>query len=175
LHAREQTFSGSKGKGALVASLALGERERERERERKKEREEMTRVAVKTKYESASQAASGTLTVGAGELKLKASCSDSTFLKGVSLHGVSLGIEKPGAFLIDYDLQHRVWCLSCFSTSSASTSSPTFCFHIGFTLYCDFPFSSWNLSGRHGVWLWYSSFGKLSTNLDVGNHFALYE
>jgi hypothetical protein len=132
----------------------------------------MTRVAVKTKYESASQAASGTLTVGAGELKLKASCSDSTFLKGVSLHGVSLGIEKPGAFLIDYDLQQQVWCLSCFSTSSASTSSPTFCFHIGFSLYCDFRFSSWNLCGRHGVWLWYSAFGKLSTNLDVCNHFC---
>jgi hypothetical protein len=159
LHAREQTFSGSKGKGALVASLALGERERERERERKKEREEMTRVAVKTKYESASQAASGTLTVGAGELKLKASCSDSTFLKGVSLHGVSLGIEKPGAFLIDYDLQHRVWCLSCFSTSSASTSSPTFCFHIGFTLYCDFAFflleferAAWSLALVFFLW-----------------------
>ncbi len=73
----------------------------------------MTRVAMKTKYESEREAGSGTLTVGAGELKLKEWCSDWNFLNGVSsLCAISSGIEKPGAFLIDYDLHQQVWhCL----------------------------------------------------------------
>ncbi len=92
---------------------------------------------MKTKYESEPEEGFGTLTVGAGELKLKASCSDWTFLNGVSsLRGVSLGIEKPGAFLIDYDLHQQVWhCLldplACFIRLLS------FCFHIAFPLYCE--------------------------------------
>ncbi len=95
----------------------------------------MTRVALKTKYESEPEAGSGTLTVGAGELKLKASCSDWTFLNGVSsLRGISLGIEKPGAFLIDYDLHQQVWhCL--LHPLACSIRLLSFCFHIAFPLY----------------------------------------
>ena len=78
-------------------------------------------ASLKAKYEpsfSSSQrqaAASATLTLGFGEdLKLKASCTDRTFNNNSndSLTGLSLGIEKPGLFIIDYDVPKQVeWCI----------------------------------------------------------------
>ncbi|MCO5574255.1 hypothetical protein L7F22_028037 [Adiantum nelumboides] len=67
----------------------------------------MTKASLKARYEPSAQAASATLSVGFGELKLKASCTDRTFEDGLSLAGVSLGVERPGLFMIDYDLPQQ--------------------------------------------------------------------
>jgi hypothetical protein len=68
----------------------------------------MTRASVKGKYEAGLQAASATVSVNAGDLKLKATCTDSTFVNVRSLNGITLGVEKPGFFMIDYDLPKKV-------------------------------------------------------------------
>lgn len=64
----------------------------------------MTKATLKARYEPSAQAASATLSVGVGDLKLKAACTDRTLEDGLSLAGVSLGVEKPGLFIMDYDL-----------------------------------------------------------------------
>jgi hypothetical protein len=68
----------------------------------------MTKTSLKAKYEPSAQAASATLSVGLGDLTLKASCSDRTLKDGYGLAGVSLGVEKPGLLIIDYDLPKQV-------------------------------------------------------------------
>jgi len=67
----------------------------------------MTKAQVKTKYDAAANAATATLSLPLGDMKLKATCSDNTFVPGEapSLRGVSFGVEKPGTFMIDYDMQ----------------------------------------------------------------------
>eukprot|EP01018_Ginkgo_biloba_P001626 Gb_19261 [translate_table: standard] len=67
----------------------------------------MTRASIKGKYEAGVQAASTTFAVNAGDLKLKATCTDATFSNGPSLDGISLGVEKPGFFMADYDLPKK--------------------------------------------------------------------
>ncbi|EFJ17630.1 hypothetical protein SELMODRAFT_444863 [Selaginella moellendorffii] len=69
------------------------------------------RASIKSKYEggAAGEAATATLALGVGDLKLKASCTDATFGSrspgGLAAAGVSLGVEKPGCFIIDHELQ----------------------------------------------------------------------
>ncbi|XP_024396406.1 outer envelope pore protein 24B, chloroplastic [Physcomitrium patens] len=66
----------------------------------------MSKAQVKTKYDAAANAATATLSFPVGDLKLKATCADSTIVpgEGLSSRGVALGVEKPGTFMIDYDM-----------------------------------------------------------------------
>ncbi|KAM7278009.1 hypothetical protein ACFE04_005143 [Oxalis oulophora] len=48
--------------------------------------------------------AAATLAVNVGDCKLKASLTDATFTKAGSLNGVVFAFEKPGAFIINYDV-----------------------------------------------------------------------
>lgn len=84
----------------------------------------MTKAQVKTKYDAAANAATATLSLPLGDMKLKATCSDNTFVPGEapSWRGVSFGVEKPGTFMIDYDMQSEVLCLLSH-LSSVSLSS----------------------------------------------------
>ncbi|CAM6123461.1 unnamed protein product [Calypogeia fissa] len=66
-----------------------------------------TKAQVKAKYESSGHIAGLTLSVGVSDVKLKTSFTDATFINGPSLEGLSLGIEKPGQFMFDYDLAHQ--------------------------------------------------------------------
>lgn len=70
----------------------------------------MTKAQVKTRYDAAANAATATLSLPVGDMKLKATCADNTFVPGeaASLRGVSFGVEKPGTFMIDYDVQSQV-------------------------------------------------------------------
>lgn len=45
--------------------------------------------------------------MGVGDLKLKASCTDRTFEDASKLAGVSFGLEKPGFFIVDYDVPKK--------------------------------------------------------------------
>jgi hypothetical protein len=71
-----------------------------------------TKAHLKAKYESSGHVAGVTLSVhpvAHSDVKLKTSFTDATFINGPSLDGLSLGLEKPGHFLFDYDLAHQVW------------------------------------------------------------------
>ncbi|KAG0560443.1 hypothetical protein KC19_10G180400 [Ceratodon purpureus] len=68
----------------------------------------MTRLQVKTKYDASANAATATLVLPVGDMKVKATCADNTFAAGAaSLNGVGFGVEKPGTFMIDYDMQSQ--------------------------------------------------------------------
>lgn len=66
----------------------------------------MLKALVKTKYDSSANTATATVIIPVGDVKLKSTCADTTFApgEGVSLRGVAFGVEKPGAFMIDYDM-----------------------------------------------------------------------
>ncbi|KAL3676958.1 hypothetical protein R1sor_026906 [Riccia sorocarpa] len=66
-----------------------------------------TKTELKARYDTGGQTAGLTLAVAAGDLKLKGSVTDATFTSGPSLNGMTIGIEKPGHFLFDYDLAHQ--------------------------------------------------------------------
>ncbi|XP_031494115.1 outer envelope pore protein 24A, chloroplastic [Nymphaea colorata] len=65
------------------------------------------KAAVKGKYESHGRPASATLAVNVSNVKLKATVTDATFISGPSFNGLSLSVEKPGAFIIDYDVPRK--------------------------------------------------------------------
>lgn len=92
----------------------------------------MTKAQVKTKYDAAANAATATLSLPLGDMKLKATCSDNTFVPGEapSWRGVSFGVEKPGTFMIDYDMQSEVACSSLPSFSFIIPYLPSFVFFI---------------------------------------------
>ncbi|KAK1268800.1 hypothetical protein QJS04_geneDACA006192 [Acorus gramineus] len=63
------------------------------------------KASLKGKYEVEKGSAAATLTIpAAGDAKLRASFTDATFSKGPSLDGLSLSLDKPGSFIIDYNV-----------------------------------------------------------------------
>ncbi|KAF8762396.1 hypothetical protein HU200_009577 [Digitaria exilis] len=60
------------------------------------------KATVKGRFEGDKATAATTLAVpAAGDLRLKASATEAAFANGPSLKGLTLTLEKPGAFLID--------------------------------------------------------------------------
>ncbi|XP_057464198.1 outer envelope pore protein 24B, chloroplastic-like [Actinidia eriantha] len=59
------------------------------------------KASVKGRYEIDKVGAAGSVVFNAGDVKLRASMTDAT---GPSLNGLSLSLEKPGSFVIDYDV-----------------------------------------------------------------------
>lgn len=60
------------------------------------------KATVKGRYEGDKATAAATIALpAAGDLRLKASATDAAFAGGPSLKGLTLTLEKPGAFLID--------------------------------------------------------------------------
>lgn len=66
------------------------------------------KVSFKAKYEADKAAAASTVAYNAGDFKLKASMTDATFINGPSLNGLALAVEKPGSFIIDYNVPKKV-------------------------------------------------------------------
>ncbi|KAL5704549.1 Outer envelope pore protein 24 [Ranunculus cassubicifolius] len=65
----------------------------------------MMKTSLKGKYESdKNSTAAATFSINAGDVKLKASMSDATFVNGPSLNGLALSLEKPGSFIVDYNV-----------------------------------------------------------------------
>ncbi|XP_052203675.1 outer envelope pore protein 24B, chloroplastic-like [Diospyros lotus] len=64
-------------------------------------------AALKGKYESDKTAAVATVAANAGDVKLRASLTDATVVSGPSLNGLSLAVEKPGFFIIDYNVPKK--------------------------------------------------------------------
>ncbi|CAL4920199.1 unnamed protein product [Urochloa decumbens] len=60
------------------------------------------KATVKGRFEGDKATAATTLAVpAAGDLRLKASATEAAFASGPSLRGITLTLEKPGAFLVD--------------------------------------------------------------------------
>ncbi|XP_018821657.1 outer envelope pore protein 24, chloroplastic [Juglans regia] len=68
------------------------------------------KASLKGRYEtekSNGPAALATLGFNAGDVKLRASLTDATFVNGPSLNGLVLAVEKPGFFLVDYNVPKK--------------------------------------------------------------------
>jgi hypothetical protein len=70
------------------------------------------KATFKGKYEVSEKASFGstlvTLSAGAGDLRFKATATDATVSSGPSLEGLSLVVEKPGAFVVDVNVPKKV-------------------------------------------------------------------
>lgn len=72
------------------------------------------KASLKGRYETdkGSAAAAATLAFNAGDVKLRASMTDATVVNGPSLNGLALAVEKPGFFIIDYNVPKKVLIIS---------------------------------------------------------------
>lgn len=66
------------------------------------------KASLKGRYETDKSSAAATLALNAGDIKLRASMTDATVVKGPSLNGLVLAVEKPGFFIIDYNVPKKV-------------------------------------------------------------------
>ncbi|KAL0314716.1 UNVERIFIED_CONTAM: Outer envelope pore protein 24B, chloroplastic [Sesamum angustifolium] len=66
------------------------------------------KASFKARYEPDKAAAAATVSVNAGDLKLRASMTDATVVNGPSLNGLSLAVERPGFFVVDYNVPKKV-------------------------------------------------------------------
>uniref|UniRef100_A0A803N1D3 Uncharacterized protein n=1 Tax=Chenopodium quinoa TaxID=63459 RepID=A0A803N1D3_CHEQI len=69
------------------------------------------KASLKGKYEyetdKAATSATSTLAFPVGDFKLRASVTDATFVKGPSFNGLGLSLEKPGFFIVDYNVPKK--------------------------------------------------------------------
>ncbi|MBA0869466.1 hypothetical protein Goshw_028303 [Gossypium schwendimanii] len=70
------------------------------------------KASLKGRYANEKNTAGATLVVNAGDVKLRASMSDATFVDGPSLNGLTLAVEKPGFFIVDYDVPKKASLLN---------------------------------------------------------------
>lgn len=67
------------------------------------------KAALKGKYDiDKNGGAVATVTVNAGDVKLRAS-ADATVINGPSLTGLTLAVEKPRSFIVDYNVSKKVF------------------------------------------------------------------
>lgn len=62
------------------------------------------KASVKGRYEPDRSSATATLSIPAGDASLNVSITDATFSKGSSLSDLSISLEKPGSFIINYNV-----------------------------------------------------------------------
>jgi hypothetical protein len=70
------------------------------------------KASFKGRYElekSNAPAAAATVAFNAGDVKLRASLTDATVVNGPSLNGLVLAVEKPGFFIVDYNVPKQVY------------------------------------------------------------------
>ncbi|XVE94737.1 hypothetical protein REPUB_Repub02eG0034900 [Reevesia pubescens] len=65
------------------------------------------KASLKGRYTNEKSTAAVVLAVNAGDVKLRASMTDATVVNGPSLNGLTLAVEKPGFFIIDYDVPKK--------------------------------------------------------------------
>lgn len=68
----------------------------------------MMKASVKGKYDLDNNAATvASVAFNAGDLKLRASITDATVVNGPCLNGLSLAVERPGFFIVNYDVPKK--------------------------------------------------------------------
>ncbi|KAF9669737.1 hypothetical protein SADUNF_Sadunf14G0138300 [Salix dunnii] len=65
------------------------------------------KASLRAKYDNDRSSAAATVAFNAGDVKLRASITDATVVNGPSLNGMSLAVEKPGFFIIDYNVPKK--------------------------------------------------------------------
>ncbi|KAL6012358.1 hypothetical protein ACLOJK_002845 [Asimina triloba] len=65
------------------------------------------KASVKGRYAAEKSSAAATLALNTGDVKLRASMTDATLVSGPSLNGLTLSLDKPGAFMIDYNVPKK--------------------------------------------------------------------
>ncbi|GFP92682.1 outer envelope pore protein 24b chloroplastic [Phtheirospermum japonicum] len=65
------------------------------------------KASFKARYEPDKPTAAATVAVNAGDFKLRASMTDATVSYGPSLNGLALAVEKPGFFIMDYNVPKK--------------------------------------------------------------------
>lgn len=68
------------------------------------------KASLKGRYETEKSnvpAAAASFAFNAGDVKLRASLTDATFVNGPSLNGLALAVEKPGSFIVDYNVPKK--------------------------------------------------------------------
>ncbi|KAH0990445.1 hypothetical protein GBA52_001928 [Prunus armeniaca] len=65
------------------------------------------KASLKGKYETDKSSAAANISVFASDVKFRASLTDATFAAGPSLNGLVLAIEKPGSFIVDYNVPKK--------------------------------------------------------------------
>ncbi|KFK31765.1 hypothetical protein AALP_AA6G156300 [Arabis alpina] len=67
----------------------------------------MMKASLKGKYDADKTTGVGSLSFNAGDLKLRATMTDATVVAGPTLNGLSLALEKPGSFIIEYNVPKK--------------------------------------------------------------------
>ncbi|KAJ6723979.1 OUTER ENVELOPE PORE PROTEIN 24A CHLOROPLASTIC-RELATED [Salix koriyanagi] len=65
------------------------------------------KASLKGKYDNDKSSAAATVAFNAGDVKLRASVTDATVVNGPSLNGLALAVEKPGFFIIDFNVPKK--------------------------------------------------------------------
>ncbi|BBG94927.1 Outer envelope pore protein 24B, chloroplastic [Prunus dulcis] len=65
------------------------------------------KASLKGKYETDKSGAAANISVFASDVKFRASLTDATFAAGPSLNGLVLAVEKPGSFIVDYNVPKK--------------------------------------------------------------------
>ncbi|KAF6149751.1 hypothetical protein GIB67_017484 [Kingdonia uniflora] len=67
----------------------------------------MMKAALKGKFDSDKTNGSASVAINTGDVKLRASMTDATVVNGPSLNGLLLSVEKPGSFIVDYNVPNK--------------------------------------------------------------------
>ncbi|XP_011012607.1 PREDICTED: outer envelope pore protein 24B, chloroplastic-like [Populus euphratica] len=65
------------------------------------------KASLKGKYDNDKTSTAATVAFNAGDVMLRASITDATVVNGPSLNGLALAVEKPGFFIIDYNVPKK--------------------------------------------------------------------
>ncbi|CAN7027412.1 hypothetical protein BRARA_F03829 [Brassica rapa] len=65
------------------------------------------KASVKGKYDGGKSTGVGSVAFNAGDIKLRATMTDATFVPGPTLNGLSLAVEKPGFFIVEYNVPKK--------------------------------------------------------------------
>ncbi|XP_047334766.1 outer envelope pore protein 24A, chloroplastic-like [Impatiens glandulifera] len=67
------------------------------------------KASLKSRYDADKSAASvaATFVVNVGDVKLRASMTDATFTNGPSFNGLGISLDKPGRFMVDYNVPKK--------------------------------------------------------------------
>lgn len=67
----------------------------------------MIKASFRGGYDADNSEASGSIVVNTGGINLRASTTGDTFVNGPSLNGLTLSVENPGFFTVDYNVQKK--------------------------------------------------------------------
>lgn len=65
------------------------------------------KASLKGRYDTDKSGAAANVAVFASDVKLRASLTDATVVGGPGLNGLVLGVEKPGVFIVDYNVPKK--------------------------------------------------------------------